>query len=90
MEVQGVRKGRPGLKSLREAAELTQAEFAHAVKAAEKTVRNWENGTAIPSFDKAVVLAKVLGVSLKRLAQEFDLDVQGVLDDGPANENAEA
>jgi transcriptional regulator with XRE-family HTH domain len=80
-------RGRPGLKRLREAAELTQADLAHAVRTAEKTVRNWENANAVPSFDKAVLLAKVLGVSLKRIAREFGLDVEAIPDDLP-NENA--
>ncbi|MBW4475119.1 MAG: helix-turn-helix transcriptional regulator [Stenomitos rutilans HA7619-LM2] len=75
-------KGRPGLKALREAIELTQAELAHAVNSTEKTVRNWENANAIPSFDKAVLLAKVLGVSLKQLAIEFGCDVKGLEDEG--------
>lgn len=75
------------MKRLREAAELTQADLAHAVRTAEKTVRNWENANAVPSFDKAVLLAKVLGVSLKRIAREFGLDVEAIPDDLP-NENA--
>jgi transcriptional regulator with XRE-family HTH domain len=75
------KKSRPGLKSLREKAEFTQAELAHRVGVAEKAVRNWENDGAIPSFDKAVRLARVLGVSLKRLAQEFDLEVESIPND---------
>ena len=71
-------KRRTGLKALREKADLTQAQFAYAVSATEKAVRNWENGGAIPSFDKAVIIAKVLRVSLKQLAEEFDLDVEGI------------
>jgi len=74
-------KRRTGLKALRERVDLTQAQFAYAVGATEKAVRNWENVGAIPSFDKAIAIAKVLGVSLKRLAQEFDLDVEGIPDD---------
>ena len=70
------------MKALREAVELTQAELAHAVNSTEKTVRNWENANAIPSFDKAVLLAKVLGVSLKQLAVEFGCDVKGLHDEG--------
>lgn len=68
------------MKALRERVDLTQAQFAYAVNATEKAVRNWENGGAIPSFDKAVAMAKVLKVSLKRLAQEFELDVDGIPD----------
>lgn len=74
-------KGRPGLKALREALDMTQAELAYAVNSAEKTVRNWENDASVPSFDKAVLLAKVLQVSLKDLALQFGLDVSGIPDD---------
>jgi transcriptional regulator with XRE-family HTH domain len=75
------KKGRPGLKALRENVNLTQAQLASAVSATEKAVRNWENDGAIPSLDKAVLLAKILRVSLKRLAREFELDIQDVPDD---------
>jgi DNA-binding XRE family transcriptional regulator len=87
VEVQS-QKGRPGLKALREAVDLTQAELAYAVKAAEKTVRNWENDNAIPSFDKAVLLAKVLKVPLKQLAQVFNLDVDGIPNDNGGDHHA--
>lgn len=75
-------KGRPRLKALRENADLTQAELARLVRATEKAVRNWENDRAIPSFDKAVLLAKVLRVPLKQLADIFGLDVNGIPDEG--------
>lgn len=75
-------QGRPGLKALRLDAELTQAQLAHAINATEKAVRNWENDGAIPSFEKAVLLAKTLQVSLRRLAIEFNLDPEGIPEDG--------
>lgn len=77
------------MKALREKAALTQAQLAHAVSATEKAVRNWENDGAIPSFEKAILLAKVLRVSLKQLAKEFELDVQDIPDDegGEAQSN---
>lgn len=71
-------KGRPGLKALRKAAGLTQAQLAHAVGVSEKAARDWENDDAIPSFGRAVLIAKSLGISLRRLAQEFGLDVQDI------------
>lgn len=82
----GVKKSKPGLKALRELNEFTQAELAHTLGVAEKAVRNWENDGAIPSFDKALKLAKVLKVSLKRLAQEFDMDVAGIPNDVETND----
>jgi DNA-binding XRE family transcriptional regulator len=72
---------RPGLKTLRRAVDLTQAQLAWKLAVTEKTVRDWENAGAIPSLDKAVLLAKELRVSLKRIAQEFGLDVTGVPED---------
>lgn len=75
------------MKALREDAELTQAQLAHMIGVAEKAVRSWENDGAIPSFDRAVKLARALRISLKRLAQELDLDVQEIPDDLPTNEN---
>lgn len=79
------KKGRIGLKALRENANLTQAQLAHVIGTAEKTVRNWENDGAVPSFDKAIKLAKVFQVPLKRLAQEFDLDVHDIPNDFAAS-----
>lgn len=79
--VDKAKKGRPGLKALRMDAELSQAELAQATKTTEKAVRNWENDGAIPSFDKAVLLAKTLQVSLRRLAIEFNLDPEGIPED---------
>lgn len=69
------------MKTLRERANLTQAQFASAVSTTEKAVRSWENEGAIPSFYRAVAIAKVLGVSLSALAREFGLDVEGIPDD---------
>lgn len=72
------------MKALRESANLTQAELAHAVNSAEKTVRNWENDQVVPSFSKAVLLAKALNVSLGTLAREFGLNVDSLPKDSDA------
>lgn len=69
------------MKTLRERADLTQARLAYAVGTTEKAVRDWENGGAIPNFERAVAIAKVLKVSLRQLAIEFGLDVQGIPSD---------
>lgn len=68
------------MKALRERVDMTQAQFAYAVGTTEKAVRDWENGGAIPNLERAVSIAKVLKVSLKRLALEFGLDVNGIPD----------
>ena len=78
MKPERVKRVRTGLKALREAANKTQAQLAYEVGVAEKAVRSWENDGAIPSFDKAVKVAKILKVSLERLAQEFELDTEGL------------
>ena len=76
MKPDRAKRVRTGLKELRELAQITQAQLARKVGVAEKAVRSWENDGAIPSFDKAVKLARVLNVSLERLAQEFDLEIE--------------
>ena len=76
MKPDRAKRVRTGLKELRELAQITQAQLARKVGVAEKAVRSWENDGAIPSFDKAVKLARVLNVSLERLAQEFDLETE--------------
>ena len=74
------------MKTLRERAVLTQAQFAYAVATTEKAVRDWENGGAIPNFERAVAIARVLRVPLKQLAEEFGLDISGIPDDNHAPE----
>lgn len=69
------------MKTLRRNAGLTQFQLAVNVQVHEKAVRDWENSGAVPSFEKAVLLAKALNVSLKQLAFEFGLDVSGIPDD---------
>lgn len=71
-------KARPGLKALRKSAKLTQRDLAIRLDVHDKAVAAWENQGAVPSFDKAVLLAKELKVSLRKLAAEFGMDVEGV------------
>lgn len=71
-------KGRPGLKELREKAGLTQLQLAAQIPVDPTAVRAWENSGAIPALDKAVKLARVLQVPLKRIALEFGIDVDGI------------
>lgn len=73
----GERKSRPGLKALRLRKGFSQSALARAIGATEKAVRNWENDGAIPGFDKAYLLSKILEVSLDELAHEFNLDSEG-------------
>lgn len=81
------------MKLLRELAEKTQGEVAVDVGVSSRNVRDWENKGAIPSLDKAALLARSLGVSLKVLCRAMGIDVDGIPDDvSPLseNENAEA
>jgi transcriptional regulator with XRE-family HTH domain len=71
----GASKSRPELKALRVRAGLSQSGLARAIGATEKAVRNWENDGAIPGFDKAYLLSKVLQVSLDELAAAFGLSL---------------
>jgi transcriptional regulator with XRE-family HTH domain len=69
------------LKTLRESAELTQPELSRRMNVGIRIIGYWESGTKTPSFDRAIALARELGVSLKTLAKSMRMDVSGVPDD---------
>lgn len=69
------------LKSLRESAELTQPELSRRMNVGIRIIGYWESGSKMPSFDRAIALARELGVSLKTLAKSMQMDVSGVPDD---------
>lgn len=71
------------LKSLRESAELTQPELSRRMNVGIRIIGYWERGTKVPSFDRALALARELGVSLKTLARSMQMDVSGIPDDAP-------
>lgn len=71
----------PTLKSLRESAGLTQPELSRRINAGIRTIGDWERGVYPPSFDRAIALARELGVPLKMLAKSMRLDVESVPDD---------
>ncbi len=77
------------MKLLREKAGLTQSALARKTSVSDRNVRDWENNGAIPSLDKAVLIAQSLGVSMKELCRAMGIDVNGVPDD-VSNKNAEA
>ena len=68
------------LKALRKEAGKTQREVAGELSVDQRTVSEWENG-AVPSFDKAVLLAICLRVSLKQLADALGFNVTDLPDD---------
>lgn len=51
------------------------------MKVGIRIIGHWESGEKVPRFDRAVALARELGVSLKTLARSMHLDVSDVLDD---------
>ena len=69
------------MKSLRESAELTQPELSRRMNVGIRIIGYWESGSKVPSFDRAVSLARELGVSLKTLAKSMKMDVSGVPDE---------
>ncbi len=71
------------LKSLREAAGLTQPELSQKINCGIRIISHWENGNKIPRFDNAITLARELGISLKTLAKAINLDVSDIPDDVP-------
>lgn len=73
------------LKTLRECANLTQPELSRRMGVGIRIIGDWERGEAIPRFDRAISLAKELGVSLKTIAKSFGLDIEGIPNDETIN-----
>ncbi|MBO7206404.1 MAG: helix-turn-helix transcriptional regulator [Kiritimatiellae bacterium] len=55
------------LRELREKAGLSQAELAEKTGAKQRSVSNWETGTAQPSFNQLPLLADALKTSVRNL-----------------------
>ena len=72
------------LKTLREAAGLTQPELSQKLNCGIRIISHWENGHKLPRLDNALALARELGVSLKELSKAMKLDVSGIPDDIPS------
>ncbi|MEG4271058.1 MULTISPECIES: helix-turn-helix transcriptional regulator [unclassified Microcoleus] len=75
----------PTLKTLRESVNLTQPELSRRMGVGIRIIGDWERGESIPRFDRAVSLAKELGIPLKTLARSFGLSVEGVPNDESTN-----
>ena len=71
------------LRALRERANLTQRQLSNSANVTERNIHDWEKGVSVPRLDRAIILARALGVSLKQLSLELGLDVDGVPDDQP-------
>lgn len=55
------------LRELREKAGLSQAELAEKAGTKQRSVSNWETGTAQPSFNQLPLLADALKTSVRNL-----------------------
>ena len=64
-----------------EAAELTRTELERRIGVSERQNNDWENGIKLPRIDRAVALARELGVPLQTVCRALGIDVTGVLED---------
>lgn len=55
------------IKKLREASELTQAQFAQELGVSDKTVSKWETGKGYPDITLLEPIAKILKISVMEL-----------------------
>jgi transcriptional regulator with XRE-family HTH domain len=76
-------EGKSPLRLLREAAELTRTELGRRIGVSERQIYDWENGIKLPRVDRAVALARELGVPLQTVCRALGIDVTGVLEDRP-------
>ena len=51
----------------RRLCELTRADFANLLDVSVVTVTNYENGTAVPTAEKCVEMAHILGITTDQL-----------------------
>lgn len=52
------------IREWREDNDISRKMFADFLNYSEKAVQNWENGTALPSFDAIISIANLMGVSI--------------------------
>ena len=69
------------LKELIKLSGLTQIEVSSRVGISANMISEYVRGLRMPSFDKAIAMARVLGVPMKTLALSLRLDVSGIPDD---------
>lgn len=78
------------MEDLRKRANKTRVQVGREVGVTERNIYDWENGKFYPRLDRAVALARSLGVSFKDLCIAMGIDVSGVPDiDAPTNETAD-
>lgn len=60
------------LKSKRKSLKINQASIGKKLKCSEKQFRRYENGECIVPFDKALLWAKTLGLSINQFTQLYN------------------
>jgi DNA-binding XRE family transcriptional regulator len=76
-------KEKSPLKLFREERDIEQEDLADMIGVNVRSVRSWENTSAMPSLDKAARLCSSLGISFKQLCQAKGLDISSIPDDAP-------
>lgn len=76
------------MKALMEGKNLTQRELSDLTGITERTIHDIVKGATLPRLDRAVQLAKAIGISLKALCYELGLDVEGIPDDEQQNQQS--
>jgi transcriptional regulator with XRE-family HTH domain len=71
------------LKTLLSSADITQQELANKIGVSVSLIGFYVARKKTPGLDKAISMARELGVSLKTLARAMGYDVSGIPDDRP-------
>jgi len=69
------------LKTLLSSADITQQELAQRMGVSVSLIGFYVANKKTPGFDKAILMARELNVSLKTLARAMKYDVTGIPDD---------
>ena len=64
----------------REAAGLTRKEFARKLNVSLTAVKNWETGHSTPKLTKYSEIAKVLGIDVREMGLDANLDLDKIGD----------
>lgn len=63
---------KPCIKQIRKAQGRTATWTSEATGVSRDTLRSWEKGVSMPMYEKARLLAKVLGVTMEELYEEVE------------------
>jgi DNA-binding XRE family transcriptional regulator len=76
-----IQKRKSALEELRLKSKKTRAQVGREVGVSERNVYDWETGKFLPRLDRAVALARSLGIPLKTLCKAMEVDVEGIPDE---------